>query len=109
MDERAGLIWLLECSANVSDSQLDTFMSYGNGIGPEKVRQGLALCRRLVLHAKHISRWRHTPYEQQATACLLQKATASDRYGVLAELSCAVSQRSRVWAPRRRCKLLLCA
>ena len=37
MDERAGLIWLLECSANISDAQLDSFMSYGHGIGPEKV------------------------------------------------------------------------
>ena len=36
MDERAGLIWLLDCSANVSDADLDGFMSYGQGIGPEK-------------------------------------------------------------------------
>lgn len=36
MDRRAGLIWLLDCFANVSDADLDDFASYGQGIGPEK-------------------------------------------------------------------------
>ncbi len=60
MDERAGLIWLLECSANVSDADLDSYMSYGHGIGPEKVCYELSTpclrfsCRRLVTaHEAH--------------------------------------------------------
>lgn len=36
MDRRAGLIWLLDCFADVSDAELDDFASYGQGIGPEK-------------------------------------------------------------------------
>ena len=31
-----GLVWLLDCSANISDAQLDGFAAYGAGIGPEK-------------------------------------------------------------------------
>ena len=34
----AGLVWLLDCSANISDAQLDSFAAYGTGIGPEKAR-----------------------------------------------------------------------
>lgn len=34
---RADLIWLLDCTADVSDAQLDAFAKYGYGIGPEKV------------------------------------------------------------------------
>lgn len=41
MDDRAGLIWLLGCSANATDADLDSFMSYGHGIGPEKVCSAL--------------------------------------------------------------------
>ena len=41
MDGRAGLVWLLGCSANVSDADLANFALYGNGIGPEKVYLGL--------------------------------------------------------------------
>ena len=36
MAGRAGLVWLLDCSANISDAQLDGFAAYGAGIGPEK-------------------------------------------------------------------------
>ena len=43
MDERAGMIWLLDCAANVSDADLDGFASYGHGIGPEKACSGLLL------------------------------------------------------------------
>lgn len=36
MAGRAGLVWLLDCSANITDAQLDGFAAYGTGIGPEK-------------------------------------------------------------------------
>lgn len=36
MAGRTGLVWLLNCSANISDAALDSFASYGLGIGPEK-------------------------------------------------------------------------
>ena len=40
MAGRAGLVWLLDCSANISDAQLDGFAAYGTGIGPEKASHG---------------------------------------------------------------------
>ena len=37
LPQRAQYVWLLGCSTNVSDAQLDAFAMYGTGIGPEKV------------------------------------------------------------------------
>lgn len=34
---RADMVWLLDCSTNIIDAQLDVFAQYGHGIGPEKV------------------------------------------------------------------------
>lgn len=33
---RADMVWLLDCSTNISDAELDAFAQYGHGIGPEK-------------------------------------------------------------------------
>ena len=40
MAGRAGLVWLLDCSANISNAQLDGFAAYGTAIGPEKASLG---------------------------------------------------------------------